>query len=147
MRTLRRNKQTLWYANPTGTEYVTDVNGFKTGDRKTTYGTPQEIRMSMNFASNVGSDGHSTNAILDMQGIVTGYAWTAVTDDIDCPVTEESILWYEKEPTKTVTVTRTVDGQTVTERQTVLTANNLLVIRKVKSLNSVTYYLKEADVG
>ena len=147
MRTLRRNRQTLWYANPTGTEYVVDANGFKTGAPKTTYGTPKKVEFSMTFSAQVGHDGHAPSAVLDKQGIVTGYSWMALTDDMDCPVNEESILWYKKAPTRTVTVTTTVNGQTVTENRTELTPYNMMVVRKIPSLNNVQYFLKEADVG
>lgn len=184
MRMLRRNKQKLWYANPTGWQYAVDENGFKTGEKEVSYAEPQEIRMSMNFVTMAGADGHGPNAILDPQGIVTGYSWTAITDDVDCPVNEESILWYGKEPWEVVPPEpepapepepEPDDGDeeggdsTETDPETVpasgdeggdgdepepepepvlrLTPHNLMVVRVVRSLNSVMYYLKEADVG
>ena len=34
MRVLSRNKQDIWYANPTGFTYKTDSNGLKTGEKE-----------------------------------------------------------------------------------------------------------------
>ena len=46
MHVLERNKQDIWYANPTGsTTYKTDVNGYKTGEKERAYTTAVKLRM------------------------------------------------------------------------------------------------------
>lgn len=143
MHVLGRNKEYLWYANPTGEEYVTDANGYKTGERKITYATPTKVKMSMAISSGANNLGSQGMAELERYGIATGYTHRAVTDDMDCPMGEESLVWYKIEPTRTVE--ETVDGQTVETEVSV--PHNFKVVRKAQSLNHLIYYLKEVDVG
>ena len=134
MRVLERNKQDIWFANPVGMEYATDENGFKTGEKVITYGTATKARMSMAISSganNLGSQGISS---VEPYGIVTGYTHRAVTEDLNCPMGEESRVWFGIEPIQTV------DNK---ERSV---PHNFEVVRKAKSLNHLIYYLKEVDV-
>ena len=147
MHVLGRNKQYLWYANPTGVTYKTDTNGLKTGEKEVSYGNPTQVRMSMALSSGANNLGSQGMAELQRYGITTGYTHRAVTDDMDCPMNEESLVWYNISPTKTVTVTKTVNGQTVTEEQEVAVPHNFKVVRKAVSLNHVIFYLKEVDVA
>lgn len=147
MRVLQRNKKDLWFANRTGETLVVDGNGLKTGEREQTYGTPQKIRVSMSMSSGANNLGSQGMVTLDPYGLTTAYTHNAITEDMNCPMTEESIVWYGIEPTRTVTVTRTVNGETVTEEQTVSVPHNFKVVRKAVSLNHLIYYLKEVDVS
>lgn len=159
MHVLERNKQYLWYANPNGVDYVVDGNGYKTGEKTITYTQPVKVRMSMAISSGANNLGSQGIAELERYGIVTGYTHKAVTDDLNCTMGEESLVWYKIEPTvtetKTVTrtVTETVDGEEVTTQVTeeVTTEtpvpHNFKVVRKSQSLNHLIYYLKEVDVG
>ena len=159
MHVLERNKEYLWFANPTGEEYVTDTNGYKTGERNITYGTPTRAKMSMAISSGANNLGSQGMAELERFGILTGYTHRAVTDDLSCTMGEESLVWYKIQPTRTVTqtVTRTVteivDGEEVTHQVTEEVVveesvpHNFKVVRKAQSLNHLIYYLKEVDVG
>lgn len=129
---LNRNKQTLYYANPVGKDYVTDSNGLKTGRKQITYGTPVEVRMSMSISSGANNLGSQGMAGLEPYGLVTGYTHRAVTEDLNCDMGEESIVWYGKEP---------VDSSGNE------TPYNFRVVRKAKSLNHLIFYLKEVDVS
>lgn len=135
MHVLGRNKQYLYYANPSGIQYVTDSNGFKTGERSITYSTPVKVRMSMAISSGANNLGSQGMAELMRYGITTGYTHRAITDDMNCPMNEESLVWYKTEPTKEV------DGVTVN------VPANFMVVRKSQSLNHVIYYLKEVDLS
>jgi hypothetical protein len=84
---------------------------------------------------------------LEPFGIVTGYTARAVTEDLNCPMSEESHVWYGIEPTHTETRTSTVNGQTVTEEVEVPNPHNYKVVRKARSLNHLIFYLKEVDVS
>ena len=138
MRVLERNKQTLFYANPTGFVYATDSNGFKTGEKTVSYGNPVEARMSMAISSGANNLGSQGMAEIEPYGIATGYTHRAVTEDLNCPMAEESRVWYGRTPTITVTV----DGvETEVENP-----HNFEVVRKAISLNHLIYYLKEVDV-
>ena len=159
MHVLERNKEYLWFANPTGEEYVTDGNGYKTGERKITYGTPTHVKMSMAISSGANNLGSQGMAELERYGIATGYTHRAVTDDMSCQMGEESLVWYKINPTeietrtRTRTVTEIVDGEKVTrevteEVQTLKSIpHNFKVVRKAQSLNHLIYYLNEVDVG
>ena len=138
MRILSRNKQVLWYANPTGTTYATDDNGFKTGEKTITYGTPTKAKMSIAISSGANNLGSQGIADVEPYGIVTGYTHRAVTEDLTCPMGEESRVWFGISPTRIVT-SNGVDTE-------VATPHNFEVVRKATSLNHIIYYLKEVDV-
>ena len=138
MHLCERNKQPIWYANPNGSTYASDLNGFKTGEKTITYDMPKELRMSMAISSGANNLGSQGIADVEPYGIVTGYTHRAVTEDLNCPVNEESRVWFGIPATKTVTVS----GHEVT----VATPHNFEVVRKAKSLNHLIYYLKEVDV-
>ena len=138
MRVLSRNKQDLYYANPTGWQYAEDENGFKTGEKTITYGTPVKTRMSMAISSGANNLGSQGMAEIEPYGIVTGYTHRAVTEDLNCDMYEESKVWFGITPTRTVTV----DGVETEEA----VPHNFEVVRKAKSLNHLIFYLKEVDV-
>ena len=146
MRVLERNKQVLWYANPTGTSYATDGNGFKTGEKVITYGTPTKARMSMAISSGANNLGSQGIANVEPYGIVTGYTHRAVTEDLTCSMGEESRVWYGIEPTHEETATQTINGVQTVVKTVVANPHNFEVVRKAKSLNHLIYYLKEVDV-
>ena len=147
MRILERNKQDLWYANPTGNmTYRTDESGFKTGEKNVEYDTPVKVRMSMAISSGANNLGSQGIATIEPFGLVTGYTHRAVTEDINCPMGELSHIWYGILPSHIEQVTETVNGQTVTVDKEVANPHNFVVVRKAKSLNHLIYYLKEVDV-
>lgn len=135
MRVLARNKRDLWYANPISSSYVTDNNGLKTGEKMMAYGDPAKVRMSMAISSGANNLGSQGIATLEPYGIVTGYTARAVTEDLNCPMEEQSRIWYGIEPTAVV------------EGKTVPVPYNYTVVRKARSLNHLIYYLKEVDVS
>lgn len=131
MHVLERNKQTLWFANKTDEGYVTDANGFKTGDKDIQYTEPVQVRMSMAISSGANNLGSQGMAELEQYGIVSAYTHRMTTDNLNCPITEESLIWYRKTP-----------GETFDE-----VPHNFKVVRIARSDNHVTYYVKEADVS
>jgi hypothetical protein len=138
MRLLSRNKQDIWFANPTGSAYAVDTNGFKTGEKDITYGTAEQTRMSVAISSGANNLGSQGMADVEPYGITTGYTHRAVTEDMDCEMYEESHVWYGIEPTREVEK----DGEIVTEA----VPYNFVVVRRSPSLNHLIYYLKEVDV-
>ena len=147
MRCLERNKKELWYANRTSESYVVDSNGLKTGEKEQTYATPVKLKASISMSSganNLGSQGISE---LTPYGISTGYTHNAITEDMNCPLDEEALVWYGRKPTRIVTTTKVVNGQTVTEEKEVPVPYNYRVVRKAESLNHLIYYLKEVEAS
>jgi hypothetical protein len=155
MRVLARNKKDIWYSNPVTKSYVIDNNGFKTGEKEITYGTPVKERMSMAISSGANNLGSQGMVALDPYGLTTAYTHNAITEDMNCPLDEEALVWYERTPTvmetRTRTVEETIDGEvtthTITEEVEVPVPHNFKVVRKAKSLNHLIYYLKEVDVS
>ena len=127
MRILSRNKKDLWYANVSASSYVTDNNGLKTGEKEVTYTTPVKVRMSMAISSGANNLGSQGMVVLDPFRITTAYTHRMVTEDMDCPINEESLIWIDKTPT---------EG-----------AHNFKIVRVAKSLNHIIYYAKEVDVS
>lgn len=131
MRLLARNKQTLWFANPSGSEWKVDSNGLKTGEKQISYGTPQSARMSVAISSGANNLGSQGMAELERFGIVTGYTHRATTEDMNCEMGEESIIWFG--------IPHEHEGE--------ILPFNFKVVRKARSLNHLIFYLKEVDIS
>ena len=108
-----------------------DENGDLTGSPDTTYSTPVKLKMSMSISSGANNLGSQGMALLKAFGITTAYTHRMVTDDLKCPVNEESRIWYGIDPG--------------TPENPV--PHNFQVVRKAKSLNHLIYYLKECDIS
>ena len=127
MKALARNKQTLWYALYSGKTEVQDANGLFTGEYKETYATPVKARMNISPANG--------KSALEAFGIATNYDKVLVTDDMTCPIAEDTILWIGLDPT------------TESNGKTVQNPYNFVVNRVSKSLNSIAYGVTEVSVG
>lgn len=115
MKTLSRNRQTLYYALYQGKTKTEDADGRYSG-YILSYSSP--VKAKMNIAPAVGT------SILETFGISENYTHVIVTDDMDCPMDEHSIIWY---------------GIDTTENY------NFYVARKAKTLNHVIYALREVN--
>ena len=62
----------------------------------------------------------------EMFGISTNYTKVLVTDDVNCPIDEHSILWIDKPVTG---------------------PHDYVVVRVAKSLNSIAYAVLEVSAG
>ena len=118
MRGQRRNNQNVGYALYDGAYKVQNANGKLTGESIQTYGDP--VYMPMNVSAARGSSD------IEMFGIDTPYTKTLTTCDMTCPIAEDSVLWIDADPQ--------------TEPY------NYVVVRIARSLNSITYAVKEVDV-
>lgn len=147
MRLLARNKQTLWFANPTGSVWVTDENGLKTGEKNIEYGTPQSARMSIAISSGANNLGSQGMAELEQYGITTGYTHRATTEDMNCEMGEESIVWLGVPHERTIQTEVEVNGEMQTVETTELLPYNFKIVRKARSINHLIYYLKEVDAS
>ena len=118
MRTLNRNKQAFYYALYKGKTPIVDENGFDTGDYTVTYETP--VKMMANISPARGT------ADYEQFGITTNYTHTIVTDDMTCPIDQNSVLWIGKATTL---------------------AHNYVVVQVARSLNSITIAIREVDIA
>ena len=135
MHTLNRNKRDLWYALLTGKTELRNADGLLTGESEFTYSDPVKVRMSMSISSGANNLGSQGMVTLEPYGITTAYTHRMVTEDMSCPINEESLIWIGKEPTETV------NGEV---RQV---PHNFKVVRVARSLNHIISYVKEVDVS
>ena len=126
MRSLSRNKQKIYYSLYLGKTPIIDEDGNLTGEYILSYDTPVEYQINVSAA-------HGT-ADVDQFGINTIYTKTMVTNDMTCPITETTRLWVGKEATVTA------------DEVTTVTPHNYVVVSVAKSINSITYAIKEVSV-
>lgn len=116
MHTLARNERAFYYATYQGKQKVYDADGRYTGQTEITYSAP--VQAKMNISPSLG------RAELESFGINSGYTHTIVTDDMNCPMDEYTIIWY---------------GKPVTE------PHNYVVIRKAVAINHIIYALQQVN--
>ena len=121
MRTLKRNEQTFYYANPTGEERVIDSDGYYTGEKSIVYGTPVECHG--NISSAIGS------VSIEMFGTVEAYDKTLVLCDPDLDVNMTSVFW--------------IDSLEIAEDRKNF---DYIVGHISRSLNSISIAVKKVDV-
>lgn len=117
MRALKRNQQTIYYANYSSQVELKDSNGLYTGEIGVGYDTPTEVKV--NVSANRGE------AVNDMFGTDLNYS-KRIVSDTDLGWTENTILWVDKEITE---------------------PHNYTVVGIAKSINSVTYAIRGVDVS
>lgn len=124
MRALERNKQTFYYAL-FGTETEILVNGEHTFESATAYGAWTEMRANISPARGESS--------ADVFGADVNYDRVIVTDDVNCPMDEHTVLAIDITPN-----TR--------DQLTVEPIYDYVVTKKARSLNSVQYAVRKVKV-
>lgn len=126
------NKTTFWYSNliKGEDEPVLDEHGLMTGDLRPKYTTPTPIRAAL--SESIGLNNLTAQGVAELRayGITTNYTHRMITEDMNCPLDEESIIWYDVNP-----------GD-----DPYSTPYNFRVIRVSKTLNYKMYYLRQVDV-
>jgi len=118
MRSLNRNKKIIYYANVASVTTRYDEYGNETGAPLINYTTPASADMVLS--------GTSGEEPFQPFGIGKGYSLIGITDDMSCPITDESIIW--------------VNASTSA-------AHDYEVVGISKMLNSIKYALKEVSVS
>lgn len=124
MKTLKRNQVPLWYLLYDHKEPVKDEDGNETGESQVFYKTA--VQMSANVSAATGT------AQVEQFGNLAGYDKVIVTDDLTCPIDENTVLFLDKEPEYDE------DG---------LPLYDYLVKRVAKSLNSISYAVSKVSVS
>ena len=117
MRSLNKNKRKIYYALFLKDEPIADEYGNDTGENEPVYG--EITSLDCNVSSAVGED------VVQAFGSFTNYSRVICLSDTDCPLTEESVVWFGVDPTE---------------------AYNYIVTRKADSKNGVLYALQEVSV-
>lgn len=126
MKALARNKQTFYYALPTGTlTDVLDGDGLYTGEKMPVYGSPVQAQMNISPATG--------RTVLEWFGVNETYDKVLVTDDPNCPITELAILWIDTDPAIT-------SGAATNP-------HDYLVSRVARSLNSTVIGVRKVSVS
>lgn len=92
MRCIDRNKVKFYYSLFLSKENIEDDDGFLTGEYRTRYSSPIEMRASISPATGVVRQEQFGNA--------TDYDKVIITDDIKCPIDENTVLYIEVTPDK-----------------------------------------------
>lgn len=144
MRCLKRNKQKFWYCTPTDSQIVVrDSLGNETGQYIQIYDDPVEAMANISPATGV----YQTEVF----GDVENYDRVIVIEDPDFPITEDTVLFVDKTPTKTTVTTyraQFVQAHTYWVQVTYFVpVYNYKVWRISKSLNHVAIAVKKVPVG
>lgn len=118
MRNLNRNRRTIHYALRTGEVAIIDEYGNETGESEPIYGAATPLLCNVSAAT--GYDA------VQAFGNFTAYSRTVCVADTNCPMDEESIVWFGVNPA--------VDP------------HNYIVVRKADSKNGILYALQEVTV-
>ena len=116
MRNLNRNKRLIYYALRTGDRANVDEYGNETSESTPTYGERKALMCNISAATGAEA--------VQAFGSFTGYNRTMVIADSNCPIEEDSIVWFGN-----------------TERY------NYIVVRKADSKNGILYALQEVSVS
>lgn len=147
MRTLTRNKQDVYYALYDKTIDTTDEYGNLTGESTVTYSDVKLLKANVSPAKG--------DSQLTQFGINDDYTRTIVTDK-ELPISETSKVWIGYKKLKPYDAMNDSEGdvfikdgkiQTIREGKFVEVPYNHAVVKVAKSINSVTYALKEVNVS
>lgn len=120
MKSLMRNNQPVWYSLYLGQVPILDEDGNDTGETAIQYSEPKRVFVNVSAARGT--------ADVEQFGINEAYTKTIVTSDTGLPIDTDSILWIGADP---------ASG----------TPHNYAVSRVAKSLNSITYAVREVNVS
>lgn len=122
MRTVQRNKRNVWYALYLGENEEQSADENYTGEMNIYYSEPVRIRANVSPATGQND--------LEPFGDIADYDKIVVTDEVDIPIDENSILWIDTAPV----VGHGIDGY------------NYTVNRVARSFNSVSIAVRKVDV-
>ena len=157
MKTLERNKQYIYYATLIGKTELKDEDGYVTGQYEKNF--TEIIPKRHNISAARGT------VEVEQFGQNTNYSKTAVSDDISLNINENSIAWvdygkvepYDEEKSysaaelvyhgSSLYCCKSATTGTWDSEKWVAVPHNYIVVGVAKSLNSVTYALREVKVN
>ena len=90
MSIMERNKSQFYYLLYQSREQATNGDGYETGETKVFYSEPVPMRANVSAATGYAQTEQFGNFIT--------YDKVIVTDDMSCPIDENSVLFLDKEP-------------------------------------------------
>ena len=136
-----RNDTDFWYCqyDPT-TEYkVLDSYGNETGEIVPAYGAA--VPAYANISPAVGV------AQTELFGALESYDKVIVTRDMECPITEQSVLFIDKQPEWVNIPTYAIANNTVANVTYQVPAYDYIVKRVARGLDSISYAVRKVEIG
>lgn len=90
MKLQRRNLTKIWYCLFKERANLYDDDGYETGEPAIKYEKPESLKCSVSAAKG--------NAQVETFGNLESYDKVIITDKMDCPIDENSVLFVDKEP-------------------------------------------------
>lgn len=119
MRTLERNKQTIYYALYEDKKPLLDEYDNETGEYEILYSSPTALRINVSAAAG--------ESYTRQFGDTESYDKIMITDDMDCPIEESSILWIDNLDTEE--------------------PHDYIVRKVAKGLNSIMYAVRKVNIS
>lgn len=91
MRIMERNKTAFYYCLYAGETQNLDENGYETGEKTVKYSPAVKIRANISPATG--------SAQVEQFGNLASYDKVIVTDDVNCPIDENTVLFIDRPPT------------------------------------------------
>lgn len=146
MRCLKRNERTFYYCLYSDKIAIIDENGNETGEKIITYEDAAPMRANVSQAT-----GQSNT---EQFGNLDNYDKVIVTDWMECPIDENSVLFIDKEPEYGEAVTidyRESDTLFGDDTATPVTVQvplpDYVVLRVAKSLNVIAIAVRKVEVS
>ena len=117
MRSLNRNKRPIYYALHIKDEAILDEYGNETGESTPIY--DKAIKLDCNISGATGED------VVQAFGNFTNYTRVLCVADSNCPILEDSVIWFGVDSTG---------------------PHNYIVTRRADSKNGILYALQEVKV-
>lgn len=90
MKIMERNKTSFYYLLYKSKERAVNEDGDETGEKRVVYSEPVAMRANVSAATGYAQTEQFGNFIT--------YDKVIVTDEMDCPIDENSVLFIDKEP-------------------------------------------------
>ena len=142
MRLVKRNLKPIWYRLYLGEKTVKGDDDYETGEKKVSYSDPVKLMCNVSPASG--------NAVQEMFGVIEDYDKIIITDDMNCPIDENTVIYIDKKPKRKV---RLQTQFPVNPFGNVLYASDVpekfdYVVRRVaKSLHNISYAVSKVKVS
>lgn len=124
MKLMKRNLLPVHYCLFDKKETITDENGYETSEVAVHYQEPVKLLCSVSPAKGYAQAG--------MFGNLESYDKVLITDDVTCPIDENTVLFVDKEPAYNAEGTPLYD---------------YIVRRVAKSFNNISYAISKVGVS
>lgn len=139
MKALELNKKLFYYCLFSEKIPIVDEYGNESGESIVTY--QDAVPMKANISQATGQSN------TEQFGNLENYDKVIVTDDVNCPIDENSVLFIDKEPEYTDALTHSTTAITTVDETVTVPVYDYTVRRVAKSINSISIAVKKVDVS